>query len=181
NSESSESPALSQPSQPSQDSATTLEDTPDSLQTVVPQAPQPDLLFVQPISGDIINSFSGGELVLDKTMNDWRTHNGVDFAAKAGTPVKAVTDGTVSRVYTDSMWGTVVEIAHENGMVSRYCSLTEGVTVAEGDAVEIGEVIGCVGDTALAEIGLPTHLHLEFLMDGEYADPLESIQKSAIS
>ncbi len=175
----SESPELSEELQSPQDSATTLDDTQDSLQTVVPQVPQQDLLFVLPISGDMINSYSGGELVLDKTMNDWRTHNGVDFAAKSGTPVKAVTDGTVTRVYTDDMWGTVVEITHAGGMVSRYCSLTDGVTVAEGDTVEIGEVIGCVGDTALAEVGLPTHLHFEVLVDGEYVDPLAAIEKNA--
>lgn len=172
------SPELSEESLSSQDSVTTLEDTQDSLQTVVPQEPQQDLLFVLPIAGETINSYSAGELVLDKTMNDWRTHNGVDFSAKAGTPVKAVTDGKVTKVYTDSMWGTVVEITHANGMVSRYCSLTEGVTVAEGDTVEIGEVIGCVGDTALAEVGLPTHLHFEVLVDGKYVDPLKAIENS---
>ncbi len=169
---------LSEELSPQQDSVTTLEDAQDSLQTVVPQTPQQSLLFVLPISGEMINTFSAGELVLDKTMKDWRTHNGVDFAAKAGTPVKAVTDGTVTKVYSDSMWGTVVEITHANGMVSRYCSLTDAVTVAEGDAVEIGEVIGCVGDTALAEVGLPTHLHFEVLVDGKYVDPMEAIQKS---
>ncbi len=174
----SESPDLSVQSQPAQDSATTSQGTQDSLQTVVPQTQQQDLLFVQPLSGDTINAFSAGELVLDKTMNDWRTHNGVDFAAKAGTPVKAVTDGTVTRVYSDSMWGYVVEIEHANGLTTRYCSLTDGVTVAEGDTVEIGEVIGCVGDTALAEIGLPTHLHFEALRDGAYVDPLEAIKNS---
>ncbi len=172
------SPELSEESSSSQDSVTTLEDTQDSLQTVVPQEPQQDLLFVLPIAGEAINSYSAGELVLDKTMNDWRTHNGVDFSAKAGTPVKAVTDGKVTKVYTDSMWGTVVEITLANGMVSRYCSLTEGVTVAEGDTVEIGEVIGCVGDTALAEVGLPTHLHFEVLVDGKYVDPLKAIENS---
>lgn len=100
------------------------------------------------------------------------------FLPRRETPVKAVTDGKVTKVYTDSMWGTVVEITHANGMVSRYCSLTEGVTVAEGDTVEIGEVIGCVGDTALAEVGLPTHLHFEVLVDGKYVDPLKAIENS---
>lgn len=180
NNVSSESPELSEELQSQQDSATMLDDTSDSLQTVVPQTPQQDLLFVQPISGDIINNFSAGELVLDKTMKDWRTHNGVDLAAKAGTPVKAVTDGTVTRVYTDGMWGTVVEISHPGNIVSRYCSLTEAVTVAEGDTVEIGEVIGCVGDTALAETGLATHLHFEVLVDGKYVDPMQAIANGSI-
>ncbi len=174
----SSSPELSAESQPSQESVTSSQGAQDTLNAAAQQTPPQDMLFVLPISGDSINKYSNGELTLDKTMNDWRTHNGVDIAAEVGSPVKAVTDGKVQKIYTDSLWGTVVEIKHDNKMVSRYCSLTEGVTVKEGDTVEIGEVIGCVGETAIAEIGLPPHLHFEVMVDGKYVDPLQAIEKS---
>lgn len=174
----SSSPELSAESQPSQASATTSQSAQDTLETAKTQTPLQDMLFVQPISGDTVNNFSNGDLILDKTMNDWRTHNGIDIQAETGSPVKAVTDGKVQKVYTDSMWGTVVEIKHASGIVSRYCSLTEAVLVKEGDKVEIGQEIGCVGETATAEVSLPTHLHFELLNDGKYVDPLKTIEES---
>lgn len=163
--------------QPQSELSHVQEEQPDILKPAAPQQKQQSLLFVLPVSGEIIDVFSNGELVHNKTMNDWRTHNGIDIKAKAATPVKAVTDGEVTKIYTDGMWGTVVEITHANGMISRYSSLTEqGVTVAVGDTVEIGEVIGCVGETAEAEIALPTHLHFEIIKDGEYLDPISAME-----
>ena len=46
-------------------------------------------------------------MVESKTMGDWRVHNGIDFAAKKGDAVKAISAGTVLSVENDSMWGWV--------------------------------------------------------------------------
>lgn len=47
--------------------------------------------FVKPTDTDVIKAFSGDTLVMSKTMGDWRTHNGTDYAGNIGDPVRAVT------------------------------------------------------------------------------------------
>ena len=63
--------------------------------------------FMLPLGTKINKDFSNGEMVESKTMGDWRVHNGIDFAAKKGDAVKAVSAGTVLSVENDSMWGWV--------------------------------------------------------------------------
>ena len=53
------------------------------------QHAQLNLSYVFPLDGDIINPYSSGELVKSLTLNDWRTHDGIDIKAKAATPVTA--------------------------------------------------------------------------------------------
>jgi murein DD-endopeptidase MepM/ murein hydrolase activator NlpD len=137
---------------------------------------QPTLSFVYPLKGDVIQDFSNGELVKNATLNDWRTHNGVDLSADLGTPVAAVADGMVQDVRNDILWGTVVEILHDNGLVSVYCGLDGGEMTAEkGGHVAAGEVIGAV--SYIPAEGLEdTHLHLEFKMDSKWIDPMSILQ-----
>ena len=130
-----------------------------------------EAVFVLPVEGEIARAYSMDALTYDRTMADWRTHSGCDYAAAPGAPVMAVTDGTVSAVYTDDMLGTVVEIDHGGGLVSVYGNLDESVTVAGGQQVSAGETIGTVGATALAEIGEESHLHFAMRLNGENADP----------
>ena len=73
--------------------------------------------FVKPIDTDVIKAFSGDTLVMSKTMGDWRTHNGTDYAGNIGDPVRAVNNGRVTRVYDDVLWGTTVEIDHLDGVM----------------------------------------------------------------
>ena len=53
--------------------------------------------------------------------------------------------------------------------------LDPAAAVMEGDIVLVGDVIGTVGDTNLAETALEPHLHFEMLRDGEAVDPLETM------
>ena len=129
--------------------------------------------FVKPVAGDVIRSVSVTELVYDRTMGDWRTHNGADFAAVTGETVMAVADGTVESVTQSEFYGTVVVISHGGGLESRYFGLAEQATVREGDAVRAGDVIGSVSPSAHFEALEPVHLHLEMLKDGKYIDPAE--------
>lgn len=132
--------------------------------------------FAMPMGTDIIKDFSNGEMVESKTMGDWRVHNGVDFAGSAGNEVFAVADGTVTRVYDDSFWGTVVEIDHGNGMTARYCGLKSGSCLPEGSKVEKYSKIGVLGHIPV-EISDEDHLHFEVLIDGEPVDPLAALNK----
>ena len=135
-----------------------------------------DVLFVPPVVGEIVNGFSGGELVKNKTLSDWRVHNAVDIAAPQGTPVKSIADGEVLRIYNAPMLGMCVEIEHAQSTNSVYCGLNKNLNVKEGDIVEAGSVIGSVGNTAMGESELGPHLHLEIKEKGEKINPLSKIK-----
>jgi len=108
-----------------------------------------------------------------------RTHLGVDLRARTGTPVRAVSDGTVERVERDadsSRAGRYIRIAHAGGIVTRYIHLDEvRGGLAPGDRVASGERIGTVGRTGVRASG--THLHFTVSRRGEqgasesYIDP----------
>ena len=128
-----------------------------------------------PIDGEVMNEFSGGELVKSNTTGAWQTHNGIDIKATIGDAVTAADSGTVSEVKNDPLWGVTVTIDHGNGIISRYCNLNTGVTVQTGQEVSAGEEIGAVGDTADIESSEETHLHFEVTKNGSYTNPLELI------
>ena len=140
----------------------------DSQPTVVVTPP----VYTWPVKGEIASAFSLEVLAYDETMGDWRTHSGVDISAEKGTRVLAMSSGTVRRVYEDDLMGTTVVIDHGEGLVSYYHNLSKSPTVTEGDTVVTGTVIGAVGDTALAESGRPSHLHLEVSLDERPVDPV---------
>ena len=69
--------------------------------------------------------------------------------------------------------GYTVEIRHEGGYTTRYASLAENLSVKEGDTVKLGQVIGCVGDTALVESVIGPHVHFSVTYRDEQMDPAE--------
>jgi len=153
-------------------------------QTAAPQTPAPAAApaapsqsesvpsyFVRPVAGDVENAYSMDKLQYNRTMRDWRTHDGLDIAADLGTQVKAVADGKVEKVTKDESMGTTVVLLHSGGLRSIYCNLAESPTVKEGDAVATGSVIGSVGSTALSETGEVTHLHFAMSLDGKSVNP----------
>jgi len=132
--------------------------------------------FVLPVPGAVFNRFSDGKLVRSETLKDWRTHNGVDFAADKNEDVVAIQTGTVTSVRKDALWGWVVEMDHGNGLCSRTCGLGEKVSVAEGERVSAGQVIGRA-DVIPCESALQTHIHLEVYQNGTAVDPLRAMGK----
>jgi murein DD-endopeptidase MepM/ murein hydrolase activator NlpD len=127
--------------------------------------------YVWPVAGEIEVPYSIDALVYNKTMSDWRTHDGVDIAAEMGTQVMATAEGRVESVVNDPLYGTTVVLDHGGGLKSSYSNLSEVPTVAEGDTVVVGEIIGAVGDTALCEAGEVSHLHFSMSLDGVSVDP----------
>lgn len=131
--------------------------------------------FAMPVSGDIINEFSNGELVKSSTLGDWRTHDGIDIRADENTPVKACADGTIIEVTDNSLWGKTIVIEHSDGIFSYYYGLSENVEVKEDQAVAIGDVIGYVGSTNQMEIAEASHLHFGMKNGDEWVNPLSII------
>ena len=124
-----------------------------------------------PVEGEVISEYAMEVLSYNQTTRDWRVHNGIDYAAEAGTAVVAAADGEVYTVYEDEQMGCTVVIRHENGYVTKYASLSADVAVSPGDAVEMGQVIGTVGSTALMETALGDHLHFSVTCNSESVDP----------
>src|SRR5206468_11402279 len=103
-------------------------------------------------------------------LHRWRAHQGVDFAAAYGTPVRATADGMVTRVGRgEGGYGNMIELPPANGIRTRYGHLSafaRGLHV--GERVEQGETIGYVGSTGLST---GPHLHYEFLVNGRATNP----------
>ena len=127
--------------------------------------------FVWPVQGEVIAAFSSQTLTYDQTMGDWRTHGGMDIAAPLGQQVMAVSAGTVIDVFDDDLLGTTVILDHGDGLTSTYSNLAAVPTVEVGDTVRTGDVIGAVGDTAIAESTQSAHLHLEMAENGSPVNP----------
>ncbi len=128
---------------------------------------------VSPVSGEILNPYSGGELVKSKTLNVWKTHDGIDVAAESGSVVRAMSEGKVTSVSRDPMMGVTVVVDHGSGYEGYYCNLAPEVNVSEGDSVSAGTVIGSVGSTADAEIAEPSHLHFGIRKNNAWTDPAD--------
>lgn len=127
--------------------------------------------FQKPSNGKVINGFSGDELVFSKTMNDWRTHNGIDYAAEVGDRVLCTADGTVSKVYKDDLLGITVTVDHGDGIESLYSNLQSLDFIQEGKQVKKGDIIGGVGECGGLEQSDGTHLHFEIKKDRIYENP----------
>ncbi|MDR1590202.1 MAG: peptidoglycan DD-metalloendopeptidase family protein [Oscillospiraceae bacterium] len=134
-------------------------------------APEKDPVFVWPLAGDVIFPYSVDELIYNRTMGDWRTHDGVDIAGGMGAKVVSAADGEVADVFDDDLLGTTVVVSHGKGIMSRYSNLAATPAVKKGDKITMGAVIGSLGDTALGESGEPTHLHFAMTRDGRSVDP----------
>ena len=155
--------------QPAATAETVMEEPAESAETA--ETVMEPITFRWPVSGSVERGYSMEALLYDRTMADWRSHNGWDIAAELGTQVAAVADGVVSRVYTDDLYGTVVEIQHPNGLRSVYANLAAVPTVIMGQQVSGGDILGAVGDTALGEIGEVCHLHFAMEDDTGAVDP----------
>jgi murein DD-endopeptidase MepM/ murein hydrolase activator NlpD len=89
-------------------------------------------------------------------------HEGTDFPAAYGTPILATAEGVVSRAAFDTEYGYFVDIAHKNGVVTRYAHAQE-LLVKQGDFVKQSQMIAKVGSTGRST---GPHLHYEVLRDG---------------
>ncbi len=128
--------------------------------------------FVVPMNNaTIAKDYSASELQFNDTLKQWEIHKAIDFVAGEDLNVYTVSDGTVSNVYTNYLEGTVVEIAHSNGLVSVYKSLNQDVKVSIGEKVSAGTVLGTVAESMAQELNTGAHLHFEMLKDGVKVNP----------
>jgi murein DD-endopeptidase MepM/ murein hydrolase activator NlpD len=100
-----------------------------------------------------------------------KAHNGVDYAAKRNTPVKASGDGVISFIGRQSGYGRTVEIKHGGNIKTLYAHLERFNTkLKAGSKVKQGEIIAFVGDSGQAT---GPHLHFEFWQGEIRSDPVK--------
>ena len=126
---------------------------------------------------------SGFAMRFHPVLQEWRQHNGVDYGAPQGTPVRSVGDGTVSFAGWQNGYGNVVQVQHGGERMTVYAHLSR-IDVTKGSRVEQGQRLGAVGATGWAT---GPHLHFEFRVNGQQRDPIavakasESVALSASS
>lgn len=103
-------------------------------------------------------------------MNKRRAfHKGVDLAGWHKTEIFAPADGTVRRAGRNGGYGNFIELAHKNGVVTRFGHLNK-INVKKGQLVTKHDVIGLMGSTGRST---STHLHYEVLIDDKHVNPLK--------
>ncbi len=100
----------------------------------------------------------------------WKKHNGVDYAARTGTPIKATADGKVIHAGRKGGYGKTVILRHAGRFTTLYAHMNGYAKgVRTGSRVKQGQIIGYVGSTGYST---GPHLHYEFRVDGVHRNPL---------
>ena len=107
--------------------------------------------------------------------NTYIPNSGVDYQGKEAFDVVTILDGKVSKVMENNLLGKIIEITHDDNLISVYQSLGE-VNVKEGDSVVQGQIIGKTGEANIA-LELGNHLHFELIHNGKNVNPEEYYDK----
>lgn len=121
---------------------------------------------LSPIEGGRYTSYFGYRI--NPITEKFSFHTGLDIAAPMGTKIRAVYNGTVTRVGEDSRAGKYIFLTHDDGLVSFYCHCSE-ITATRGAFIRQGETIARVGSTGWST---GPHLHFEIRLDGIRYNPL---------
>lgn len=102
-------------------------------------------------------------------------HEGLDFTANTGTPIRAAADGIVTLAEASGGYGNMVKIEHGYGLETRYGHASK-LLVKVGDRVVKGQVVAEVGTTGRST---GPHLHYEIRLNGNALDPRQYLQKNS--
>ncbi len=145
-------------------------------QEMKPVASDDVLTFIMPVKNYTIGTnFVNDDVVYNQTMNEWSTHEGIDFVTANPEAVVATADGVVESVEYDPLEGTIIIIRHTDELKSVYKSLSQNVEVSVGQEVKAGDVIGETGTSASSEAGIGNHLHFEMLENDTKVNPFDFI------
>jgi len=135
-------------------------------------------VFVMPVKGKIQMDYAMDRLLYSKTLDEWRTHSGIDITAPRGDVVKAAADGYIKEIKNDPCYGITITIDHENGYKTIYSNLASSSMVSVNQKVKAGDAISSVGNTAVFECMDPTHLHFEVYKNDKLIDPKTVLPES---
>ena len=124
-------------------------------------------LAVKPMSGTITSRYGVSSRLRRST------HTGLDIAAKTGTPIKVVADGTVTSAKYSGSYGNLVKVDHGNGVETWYAHNSK-MYVKAGQKLTAGDTIAAVGSTGNST---GPHLHLEIRVNGVHVNPQNYLYK----
>ncbi len=138
--------------------------------------------FTLPTSGYIMKEFAIDVPVFSFTMQDYRTHSGIDISAPTGASVCCVASGTVADIYSHPLLGKTIKVDHGGGLISVYSNLADELAdgIAKGVKVGEGQILGAVGNTALIECAESDHLHFEIILNDKSIDPKTYLDFSSV-
>ncbi|MBI5643133.1 MAG: M23 family metallopeptidase [Deltaproteobacteria bacterium] len=123
--------------------------------------------FKFPLHKKGVRISSGYGLREDPLTKAERFHHGIDIAASKGSPIYPAARGEVIFSGEKGGYGNVVEVLHDNGVVTRYGHNSKNL-VKKGDKVSPGDPIAYVGSTGRST---GPHVHFEVIKNGEAVDP----------
>lgn len=123
---------------------------------------------IMPIASGDYSIASGFGYRRDPVYGVVRFHEGIDLAAKSGTPVYASADGTVFSAESSGNEGNIVEIDHGHDYLTRYTHLGQ-IAVKEGEKVKRGTLLGRIGISGRSN---GPHLHYEVRYKEEPQNPV---------
>ena len=105
-----------------------------------------------------------------------RSHEGIDIFAARGTPIRSTTQGIVSKVGENTLGGRVVVVVGPGGAGHYYAHLENYADISPNDWVDVGDIIGYVGDSGNAK-GTPPHVHYGIYINGSAVNPYPLLRK----
>ncbi|WP_298462242.1 M23 family metallopeptidase [uncultured Cellulomonas sp.] len=134
----------------------------------------PQGTWTAPLASPISSEFG---MRLHPVTGIWKLHAGTDFQAATGTPLRAASNGVVSKVTWHATGGLMVVIDHAGGVQTWYLHLSQAL-VAPGDSVEGGQVVALSGDTG---VGTGPHFHFETHVGGVPVDPIAFMAQQGVA
>ncbi|MBQ9605381.1 MAG: M23 family metallopeptidase [Firmicutes bacterium] len=123
-----------------------------------------------PVSGPIIMDYSVETGIFDKTLEQYRTHDSLCISAAVGESVIAAADGVVTAITQNDEKGKSVSVDHGNGWCTTYSQI-DNISLAEGQIVKQGDVIGCIAQPTKYGSALGSHLDFSVTLDNAPTDP----------
>lgn len=127
------------------------------LKDMLPNSSPIDAAFNSSSYGWRLDPFNGNEAF----------HEGLDFTADTGTPIRAAADGIVTSAERTPDYGNIVKINHGSGLETRYAHASQ-LLVSPGERVVKGQIVAQVGSTGRST---GPHLHYEIRLNGNALDP----------
>ncbi|MDA1308229.1 MAG: peptidoglycan DD-metalloendopeptidase family protein [Proteobacteria bacterium] len=121
--------------------------------------------LIGPFEGGYVSSRFGRRK--DPITKGWAMHNGLDLGGAYKTPVRSTAPGTVVFAGRRAYYGRVIDVQHENGLMTRYAHLYR-INVKRGQKVGLGEKIGLLGSSGRST---GPHVHYEIRHLGKALNP----------